>query len=163
MTHHSRSSAAHRIALGLELGVATARDLTERATPGPTVADQIAHIGLQLLTILTEPAGLPIERAQRNAREACHRLRTWLGTGADGRGAFLNVGERYAIDRLLRDVAVSLSRFFGYSADERAELRITVLGETAAAAAERVRQQDIDAAAGHDPGWRWSLGECDEP
>jgi hypothetical protein len=163
VTPSSGTPAARRIALGLELGVATARDLTgENGAPGPTVADQIAHIGLQLLTILADG---PAVTAQQSARDAFDRLMAWKRAGIDGRGLPLTPPERQALDRLSRDVAESLAHAFGYTRDERVAVRTTLLGEDPATAAERTRQQDIAIAAGHSVRWRWSLGEDtgDEP
>jgi hypothetical protein len=91
---HKDSIAARRIALGLELGIATSRDLTaldpgsDAAFAPKTVADQIADVGTQLYTILFERLGNTpdterIRHAQREAREICDRLRAWRQTGAD--------------------------------------------------------------------------------
>lgn len=172
MNRHQDSLAARRIALGLELGVATSRDLTDDDVGGAaaivpkTVTDQIADVGTQLYTILAERLGNTpdteqVRHAQREARETCARLRAWMQTGVDEHGAPLSALDRHAIDRLLRDVAFILARVFGYGTRERVELRTSVLGETPEEAAEHVRRQD--ANEGNDPGWRWSLDEQDGP
>lgn len=169
MDDHRDSIAARRIALGLELGVATARDLAGDGQSGgaaesapKSVADRIAAVGARLYTILFERLGdAPdrerIRRAQREAREICDLLRGFRRSGVDEDGIPLSIADRLAIDRLLHDVAFILAQVFDYSARERVELRTSVLGETPAEAVEHVRRQDTH----HDrnPSWRWSLDD----
>ncbi len=168
MRHPRSSSAARRIALGLELGVAATADLVTgapRAKPA-TIGEHLADVAEQLFTILgerleAEPDQARIAQAQARARESCERLRRWAERGVDELGAALGSVDRDAVERFLRDLAGSLAQPFGYTRAERVALRASVLGETEAAAAERVRQQDVELAEGRDPGWRWSLARGD--
>ena len=116
MDDHRDSIAARRIALGLELTVATSRDLTGGGESGgaaeaapKTVADRIAAVGARLYTILVERLGdVPdrerIRSAQREAREICDRLRACREAGLDEHGAPLSTADGQALDRLLHDV-----------------------------------------------------------
>jgi hypothetical protein len=156
------------IALGLELSVATGGTFDpdpgagdRRAMPPRSVREHLAWIGDRLLRIViagrADPPDAALDPARREVRSAYRRLRGFRETGYDGTRGVLGPGDRRRIDDAFRHLATTLAPAFGYSRRERVALRVAWLGESRAEAAERIREQDAEIAAGRDPVWYESL------